>query len=475
MLCLSYVSIDFPYFCYYYCVTEGFKLALIKPHLKKQTLDLDLLKNYRPVSNLHFISKIVEKVVIQRLEVHITRNDLQDSVQSAYRKQHSTETALLKIHNDIVTSLDQKKCSLLASFDFSAAFDTVDHSILIHRLQYEYRIGGVALQWFRSYLLDRNQIVSIQSRKSNIYHLQCGVPQGSVFGAQMYTMYTRQLSDVIKKQDVIHHSYADDTQIYIHSEDNPEARREATDKLQRCIADICEWMEMNALKLNEEKTEYIIFSRNKTPVHDAIKAGNNDAATQDTVKILGVTLDRNMTRERQVINTCKNIYMNIRKIRRIRPYLIDYAVRTLVQTTVTVRRDYCNSLYNGLTVGTMKKLQIAQNAAARLISVTMRHEHISGILRELHWLPATKRCQYKLLVLTYQALHGNLPFYICEMLHWYHPSRPFGSAAYPSLVPNKNTTVKFGRRLCDTATAVLWNNLPVHLRCAESVVVFKNN
>ena len=171
----------------------------------------------------------------------------------------------------------------------------------------------------------------------------------------------------------------------------------------------------------------------------AIKTGNNDAAAQDTVKILGVTLDRNMTLERQVINTCKNIYMNIRKIRRIR----------------------------------RKKLQIAQNAAARLISGTMRHEHISGILRELHWLPATKRCRYKLLVLIYQALHGNLLFYICEMLHWYHPSRPLRSAAYPSLVPNKNKTVKFGRRLCDTATAVLWNNLPVHLRCAESVVVFK--
>ena len=117
--------------------------------------------------------------------------------------------------------------------------------------------------------------------------IQCGVPQGSVLGARMYTMYTRQLSDVIKKHDVIHHSYADDTQIYIYSEDNPEAHREATDKLHLCIADICEWMEMIVLKLNEEKTEYIIFSRNKTPVHDAIKAGNKVAAcsprhSQDT-------------------------------------------------------------------------------------------------------------------------------------------------------------------------------------------------
>ena len=248
---------------------------------------------------------------------------------------NSTETVLLKIHNDIVTSLVQKKCTLLASLDLSAEFDTVDHSILIHRLQYEYGIGGVALQWFRSYLVDRNRIVSVQGRKSNIHHLQCGVPQGSVLGARMYTMYTRHLSDVIKKHDVIHHNYADYTQIYIPSEDNPEAHGEGTDKLQRCIADICEWMETNALKPNEEKTEYIIFSRNKTAVHDAIKAGNNNTAAEDTVKVLLVTLDRNMTLERQVINTCKSIYMNIRKIRRIRPYLTDYAVRTLVQTTVT--------------------------------------------------------------------------------------------------------------------------------------------
>ena len=123
---------------------EGFKLALIKPHLKKQTLDPDLLKNYRPVEIviLHdiayqtctFYKKNVEKVVIQRLEVHITRNYLQDYVQSAYSKQYSTETALQKIHNGIVSSLDQKKCTLLASLDLSAAFDTVDHSILIHRL-----------------------------------------------------------------------------------------------------------------------------------------------------------------------------------------------------------------------------------------------------------------------------------------------------------------------------------------------------
>ena len=151
-----------------------FKLALIKPHLKKQILDLDLLKNYRPVYNLHFLSKIIETVVIQRLEVHITINYLQDSVQSEYRKQHSTETALLKIHNVIVTSLDLKKYTLLASVDLSAEFHTIDHSILIHRFQCEYGSGGVLLQYFKSYLLNRNQIVSVKGRNSNVHHLQWG-------------------------------------------------------------------------------------------------------------------------------------------------------------------------------------------------------------------------------------------------------------------------------------------------------------
>ena len=118
--------------------------------------------------------------MIQRLELHNAINYLQDSVQAEYRKQHSTETALLKIHNVIVTGLNLKKYTLLASVDLSAELDTIDHSILIHRFQSEYGIGGVPLQYFKSYLLNRNQIVSVQGRNSNVHHLQCGVPQGSV-------------------------------------------------------------------------------------------------------------------------------------------------------------------------------------------------------------------------------------------------------------------------------------------------------
>ena len=413
--------------------------------------------------------------MLSRLEGHISAHNLQVSAQSAYKKQHSTETALLKISNDILAGLDIKQCTILASLDLSAAFDTVDHSILQDKLRHEFGIRGNAYLWFESYLQDRTHRVSINGIYSASSFLQCGVPQGSVLGARLYTMYTRALSTVIEKHDVMYHCYADDTQIYVRCDNNASSRTRAIQKLQNCIGDVCKWMTENALQLNQDKTELIVFSSDKTPHAIKMKVGNCDILSKNTVKILGVTLDNQMTLDQHIVTTCKQIYMSIRKIKRIKCYLTDYALRTLIQQTVIVRLDYCNSLYNGLPMKTVRKLQLVQNSAARLISGTPRREHISGTLRELHWLPVSKRCQFKLLVLTFKALHGMLPMYICEMLNWYHPSRALRSSAFPSLVPNRNKTVRYGRRLCDTAAATLWNSLPTSLRCATSVTVFKKH
>ena len=148
-------------------------------------------------------------------------------------------------------------------------------------------------------------------------------------------------------------------------------------------------------------------------------------------------------------------------------------MKTLVQNCVIARLDYCNSLYNGINMKSIKRLQRAQNTAARLISGTNIRDSISPVLRDLHWLPVNKRCQYKIMVLIYNALHGQAPAYINDMINWYHPRRPLRSANVPSLTPRKHRTIRFGKRLCDTAAATIWNSLPSELKCVTSVITFK--
>ena len=148
-------------------VPDCYKKAIVTPLLKKQNLDRENLKNYRPVSNLPFLSKILEKVVLKQLKNHLAINNLIEPFQSAYREHHSTETALLRIVNDILISCDGGEVSILTLLDLSAAFDTIDHSILCDRLSSNVGISGNVLSWFRSYLTDRSQSVCINGKSSD--------------------------------------------------------------------------------------------------------------------------------------------------------------------------------------------------------------------------------------------------------------------------------------------------------------------
>ena len=156
------------------------KNAVLSPLLKKPSLDFEIFSNFRPVSNLKFLSKVIEKVAAMRLTNYLCDNDLNESLQSAYKKHHSCETALLRVQNDILKSIDDKQCVVLLLLDLSAAFDTVDHKILLHRLRSRFGIKGKALSWLQSYLTDRSQSVQIDGFTSSVRPLGFGVPQGSV-------------------------------------------------------------------------------------------------------------------------------------------------------------------------------------------------------------------------------------------------------------------------------------------------------
>ena len=196
-------------------VPTKLKNAVVSPLLKKLSLDRDQFKNYRPVSNLSFVSKIIEKVVAMCTFDHLNSNNLTECMQSAYKSFHSTETALLRVQNDLLMAMHQGKMSALILLDLSAAFDTIDHGLLLNRMEKRFQICGSALAWFKSYLSDRAQSVQIENCRSDPIALNFGVPQGSVLGPILFSLYTSPLGDIVRQHQLDHHFYADDTQLYV--------------------------------------------------------------------------------------------------------------------------------------------------------------------------------------------------------------------------------------------------------------------
>ena len=236
---------------------DMFKTSHVMPLLKKPSLSKDDMKNYRPVSNLNFVSKIIEKIIANQIRSHLERNDLSNQYQTAYTKFHSTETAFLKVENDFFFNMDEGRVTALTLLDLSAAFDTLDHSSIINLLSTWYGIDGIALDWFVSYLSDRKHKVKLRDCLSSPAEVAFGVPQGSVLGPLLFTLYTTPLSYVIQRHNVKHHLYADDTQIHLSlSLKNPDISLEIFTK---CLQDVSSWMSSRKFKLNPDKTEFLLI------------------------------------------------------------------------------------------------------------------------------------------------------------------------------------------------------------------------
>ena len=213
----KYASLHIPYLVA--IVNNSFKEGLfpsaLRPLLKKYNLDRNTMNNYRPISNIPFISKLMEKVAVSRVVEHLSNNNLMEEYQSAYRADHSTETALLKVHHDISSALDESHAVALVTLDLSTAFDTIDQCQLLSLLNAEFGVHAKALSWLETYLEARTQRVKIDDAMSETIPLTCGVPQGSVLGPVLFTIYTMPMQQILRKHGVVYHKYADDTQLYV--------------------------------------------------------------------------------------------------------------------------------------------------------------------------------------------------------------------------------------------------------------------
>ncbi len=264
----------------------AFKQARVSPLLKKPSLNPTLLENYRPVSLLPFIAKTIERVVFNKLSLFLAQNNLLDNNQSGFRSGHSTETALLSVTEALRLARAASKSSVLILLDLSAAFDTVNHQIPLSTLR-RMGISGTALLWFESYLSDRTFRVS-WGEVSKSQHLATGVPQGSVLGPLLFSIYMSSLGSVIQKHGFSYHWYADDTQLYFSFQpDDPTV----TAHIAACLSDISSWMMDQHLQLNLAKTELLVVSANPSLHHNfSIQLGSSTITPSRTARNLGVVM-----------------------------------------------------------------------------------------------------------------------------------------------------------------------------------------
>ena len=231
------------------------KQASVTPALKKSTLDPFDLENYHPISNLTFVSKLLERVAHEQITGYASTNHLLPDNQSAYQKHRSAETATLKVLSDVYQAADMGKITMLGMLDLSAAFDTVDHQILLNCLRRSFGIRGTVLRWISSYLTGRTQFVRFNSSTSRITTVTSDVPQGSVLGPVLFLMYTADVVRVIEKNGFNVHAYADDLQIYDHTVQSGTSF--LLRRMFACIEDVAIWISANRLCLNPSKTELI--------------------------------------------------------------------------------------------------------------------------------------------------------------------------------------------------------------------------
>lgn len=394
-----------------------------------------------------------------------------------YRANHSTETGLLVIFDSILEQLDSSNAVFLALLDLSAAFDTVDHGRLLRRLHDSVRVSGTALKWFESYLSDRTVRVCVHGEYSNENSVTCSVPQGSILGPKQYSIYTNPLGSLIRVMLLMFHMYADDTQLWkAFNPRNASSQLAASTCIRDGISKIADWMFENKLKLNREKTEFmvIVSSRNQHYItenklsleYDTINASN-------TVRNLGVTMDRTLSLMNHINNIRKTAFYYLRWIRKVRPVLTEYIAKCIVHALVISKIDYCNSLLVNLPASTINKLQSLMNAAARVVTLTPQDEHISPVLHKLHWLPVQQRIHFKILCITYKAIHGSAPNYLCNLITIYRPTRTLrsSSAALQLVIPRSK--LRFGDRRFSVAAPRLWNSLPDEIRNSPSLHLFK--
>ena len=335
-------------------------------------------------------------------------------------------------------------------------------------------MSGAALAWLTSYLTNHTQTVRIGSVSSEPSTCLSGVPQGSVLGPILFSLYISPIGQIVSDFGISHQKYADDAQLYIRLKSTTAGT--FISHLETCLSTLHSWLCSNGLSLNPDKSEAILFGTHQRlrtfPATPSIHISDTKVELSDQITSLGVVMDSKLTFNAHITALCKACHFHLRSLRHIRRSLTDDMAILIAVAMVQSRLDYCNSLFFNMSCLNISKLQRVQNLAARLALNNWRP--VQQVLVNLHWLPIQARIKFKICTLTYKLLSENQPANLRSLITSYVPPRLLRSSDQ-CLLTQPRTRTCIGQRAFRVCAPTVWNSLPLSIRLSPSLATFKRH
>ena len=448
-------------------IPNELKIALVTPVFKANSKEE--FSNYRPISVLPCFSKILEKIMYKRVMKYLDMHSMLFQSQYGFRKKHSTNLATIELVTKILQAIDNSEYTIGVFLDLAKAFDTVNHEILLKKLEH-YGIRGIALEWFKNYLTNRKQIIKYKSEKSESLTIKCGVPQGSVLGPLLFLIYMNDISRSSEILSII--LFADDTNLFF-SHKNLFTLKET---MNRELSKIASWLSANKLSLNIKKTHFIIFKSRgkKSNQHVSIIINNQEIEQVKCTKFLGLYIDDEFTWKYHIDQVASKISKMTGILAKARHYLSLKTLQTIYDTMVYPYLTYCNIVWASTYPSRLKSLFMLQKKIVRIMTFAKYKENSKPLFLSLKILNIYELNIYLMALFMYSYFNENLPSYfnnyfkLNEMIHS-HNTR----TASNIFIDYKRTN--YGKFSLKFRGAQIWNKLPKDLKLSKSYRQFKQS
>ena len=445
---------------------NDWKAAKVTPLFKKG-LKSDP-NNYRPISVIPVVSKVLEKIVYNQLYHYLDDNKLLLGCQSGFRSLHSTLTVLLEATDAWSVNIDNGLLNGVVFIDLTKAFDTIDHEIILRKMSY-LGVDQAAIKWFSSYLSGRTQRCSVNGKLSTARTLSCGVPQGSILGPLLFLIYINDLPNSL--QNAVPRMFADDTNLTLSVKTLTELKLALAPELNNLSC----WLKANKLSLNVAKTELMIIgSRQRLSAQcDDVEIRIDDQIIErvDHTKSLGLFIDAHLSWCKHVEEICKKVSSAIGALKRVRPFISKETAIQIYNALIIPHFDYCSPVWDCLSGYLSEKLQKLQNRAARVITKSPFDTSSNHLLSTLDWERLFLRRKKQKALMMFKTMNGLAPDYLQSLFSQRHSVYNLRDSEGKLTLPKPNTN--YLKRSFSYSGAMLWNNLPKCLKNAVSVNNFK--